>query len=492
MMNNSDTKLTHYLTKFHEKHGNLYDYSKIKSIKNAKTKIEIICKKHGSFMQTPDGHLRGGCPKCGRERTIHANKTDRNELLSTCRARFPHITYPETCSTIDNIATQLVELECEYHGSFKTTLYNHLKSKHGCPKCASEKGSETIRGSTEDFVKRAILVHGNVYDYSMVDYVNSSTPVKIICPVHGEFEILPQNHVSTYNKCGCRKCAVAGQRSFVEKELYDKVKQFVPDVVSSDREVIRPKELDMFLPTNKVAIEYDGLYWHSSGSQCNDRRIKAKHLDKTTLCEKQGIQLFHVFEGESIDKWMSVIRNAIGQSSKIYARKCDLVEVSYTDSVNFLNENHLQGACRSSIRIGLKYNGTLVALMTFGKSRYNNVDWELLRFCSILDHTIVGGASKLLNFFMKNYKGSIVSYANRRWSLGTLYDVLGFKRLRVSPPCYWYTKGSEIYHRSMFMKHKLAQKLDNFDPSLSESVNMYNHGYRRIWDSGHIVYILEN
>jgi hypothetical protein len=139
------------------------------------------------------------------------------------------------------------------------------------------------------------------------------------------------------------------------------------------------------IPDYGLAIEYDGLYWHSSGDVLTENRDY--HLEKTTKCEEKGLNLLHIFENEWQNQskqqiWKSIIRNKLGKSNKIYARKCEIREVSNKESVRFLENNHLQGSASASIRYGLYHNDALVALMTFGKSRFNkNIDWELIRYC---------------------------------------------------------------------------------------------------------------
>jgi len=129
--------------------------------------------------------------------------------------------------------------------------------------------------------------------------------------------------------------------------------------------------------------------------------------------------------------------------------------------------------------------------MTFAKSRFSKVhDYELMRFCNKLNWVVVGGASKLLSFFRKAYIGaSLVSYANKRWSNGHLYETLGFNLSHKAPPNYFYTKDClKLYSRNKFQKHKLEEQLDCFDPCISEYQNMLNNKYDRIWDCGNLVY----
>jgi hypothetical protein len=158
----------------------------------------------------------------------------------------------------------------------------------------------------------------------------------------------------------------------------------------------------------------------------------------------------------------------------------------------FLDNNHLQGNVNAAINIGLYYNDELVSIMTFIKSRYNKeVEYELLRFCNKLNTSVIGGASKLMSCFINTYKpNNIISYANRRWSQGNLYEKLGFTFTHNTLPNYFYYKNGDLESRVKYQKHKLKDKLEVFDDSLTESENMYNNGYRKIYDSGNKVYIL--
>lgn len=91
--------------------------------------------------------------------------------------------------------------------------------------------------------------------------------------------------------------------------------------------------------------------------------------------------------------------------------------------------------------------------MTFGKSRFNKkYDWELLRYCTLSNFNIIGGASKLLSYFKKNYGGSIITYADKRWSAGNLYKQLGFTQLKDSPPAYWYFFRKEKVFKNIISK----------------------------------------
>ena len=282
-------------------------------------------------------------------------------------------------------------------------------------------------------------------------------------------------------------------RSYQEKQILEFCQSLTSGVQSNTRQIITPLELDIYMPNHNLAIEYDGLFWHSSYSI--DTENKNYHLNKTKLCKEKGIQLLHIFENEWENPnkqkiWKSIIKNKLNKSSKIFARKCEIKEISFKDSQIFLNNNHLQGQCNSSINIGLYYNNELVSLMTFGKSRFNKkVDWELLRFCNKLNYSVVGAASRLFKNFLKGHTGSVISYADMRRSTGGLYRNLGFELSHESGPNYWYWKDGLLESRIQYQKHKLKNRLEKFDSGLTESENMYLNGYRKIFDCGNQVWV---
>ena len=292
-----------------------------------------------------------------------------------------------------------------------------------------------------------------------------------------------------YNVCTVCNPIGIGQTSKSELEIKNFISEiYNKEIKSNDRTVIK-KELDIYIPDSNLAIEFNGLYWHSELF-----KEKKYHLNKTKECQLKGVELIHVFE----DEWLytpqivkSIIKNRLGLiEEKIYTRKCEIKEVSNSDSKKFLNENHIQGGeCKNSVRVGLYYNNELISLMTFSKGRIalggKSDEWELVRFCNKINLNVIGSASKLFNFFLKNYKpNKIISYSDIRLFNGGLYDKLGFKKIHESVPNYWYVLENKRYHRFRFRKDVLVKK--GFDPSKTEKEIMFERGYNRIWDCGNI------
>ena len=256
-------------------------------------------------------------------------------------------------------------------------------------------------------------------------------------------------------------------------------------ILENTKLILNNLELDIYLPEKNLAIEYDGLFWHSELY-----RDKNYHLNKTELCEAKGIQLIHIFEDEWLYKSEIVksrIKGLLGLNERLYARKCEVKEVSYKDSKLFLEINHIQGDCISKYRYGLYYNNELVSLMTFGKSRFSK-EFELLRFCNKLNTNVVGGASRLFKYFLNNHSeiSEIISFADRRWSIGNMYEKLGFNLIQKTPPSYFYIIDNNRYNRFNFQKHKLIT--DENKANLTEHGIMLANDIFRIYDCGNLKY----
>ena len=312
--------------------------------------------------------------------------------------------------------------------------------------------------------------------------------------------IITQNYASSRIPI-CRKChpltISSGQSElieFIQANLNSN-----HNLVINTKDIITPYELDIYLPELKLAFEFNGDYWHSD--KC--RKDKTYHITKTRLCELKNIKLIHIWEYQwknpSLQrKIKNRIKYLLGKTERIYARNCTVKRIDTKAIVdNFLDENHLQGSINSKVNLGLYNKDQLVALMTFGKPRFNkNYQWELLRFAS--SKQVVGGASKLLKYFEKEYKpNSLISYANYAWGNGNLYQQLGFSFTELSDPSYVWVKTRDtyqyVYTRYQTQKYKLKDLLgkDNFDPNKSETDNMLDNGFLKLYDCGNLVFVKE-
>jgi G:T-mismatch repair DNA endonuclease (very short patch repair protein) len=282
----------------------------------------------------------------------------------------------------------------------------------------------------------------------------------------------------------------------MERELADFCRKF-GNIEEQTRQIIPPLELDVYFPEKRIAVELHGVYWHSE----EYKKDPQAHKRKMEFCKEKNVRLIQVFEDEWRDQKRIVqsrLKHILGHTPRmIYARQCEVRPLSSALSNKFLNKYHIQGGCNSPIRYGLFRKNRLVAVMTFAPSRKalggKNNEMELVRYCSLFNWTVMGGAGKMLKHFINQHNPkNIISFADCRWSDGALYFSLGFTLEKTCKVGYSYVADNKRINRIQFQKHKLQKKLPIFDPSLSESDNMRANGYYRIWDAGQLKFTLNN
>lgn len=480
------------IKRFVEIHGNEYDYSK--TVYNGyKGKVTITCSLHGDFEISAAKHLAGqGCPICRYIKSARTKRRSVDEAIAEMKMVHGDRYDYSLITDYKNTKTKL-PIICPEHGVFYQTFENHVRNKQGCPKCGLKLCGEHNRLSTEDFVEKARQVHGDKYDYSKTDYTLSQNNVTIICPEHGEFSQIARNHLMGQ---GCPKCFF--DKSGIERDILDFISSIigVDNVVENDRTILDGKEIDIFIPKHNLGFEINGLIWHSEKFEPNHNAL----LEKTKAAAAKGVHLIHIFEDDWNDKQHIVksrIKNALNTSDNIiYARKCEIKEVPYYESELFLNQYHIQGNCVSKYRYGLYYNNDLVAIMTFSKPRRNvsrsvlgnNLEFELTRFCTKANYNVVGGASKLFQYFVKKVNPeTVISYADRCWSEGKLYETIGFVKYNESKPSYSYVVNKRRVNRFNLRKDVLVKKY-GCDESMTEHEFCLSKSWYRIYDCGSLCY----
>lgn len=302
--------------------------------------------------------------------------------------------------------------------------------------------------------------------------------------------------------------AIRSTLSYTEAEVVEYLQQIKPNIVINrhNRKLIAPQEIDIYLPEYQLGIEINPTGTHNStyGVYGNDPKAPSYHKRKTELCDQQGIFLFHIFGYEwehKKDIIKSMLANLIqANTNRVYARKCEVREVENVEAIAFLNANHRQGVAYSKVRLGLYYQDELVSLMTFGMMRntlgrtVNMEDcWELARFASKLNTTVIGGADKLFKTFIRMYEPKqIRSFSDRAHTKGTLYAKLGFTEIQRSDANYvWvYKDTNKAYNRVHAQKHNLKHFLqdDTIDLNQTEKQIMEAHGFVQVFDSGTVTW----
>jgi hypothetical protein len=473
-------------------HCENYTFEKVNYV-NTSTKVILTCKEHGDFEISPLHLLAGqGCPKCRYIKSAAGRRRSIDEVITAARAvhgdKYDYSLITEYKN--DRISYPII---CPIHGVFYQAFNNHIKAKQGCPICGREKCDTDRQMTTEEFIEKATQVHEGFYDYSKTVYTYSKDKVTIICPKHGEFEQIARNHLFG---AGCPKCFK--EKSKVETELIEYLKEICTyEIVENDRIALDGKEIDAYIPELKIGFEMNGLIWHSEKfSGKND------NVEKTDICEEKGIRLIQIFEDEWNNKkyiCKQRIKSILGlENNRVYARECDIREVSKFETESFLNENHLQGYTHAKIRYGLYHNNELVSLMTFGCNRINvgaksvEGEYELIRFANKNGVVVTGGASKLFKHFVDEYKpNSIISYADRRWFNGKLYETLGFSFAGKTVPSYSYAINKKRVNRFNLRKDILVSKY-GCSPDMTEKQFCESKGWYRIYDCGCLKYIWKN
>lgn len=334
--------------------------------------------------------------------------------------------------------------------------------------------------------------YSKIYEQYNIKNVGDKT-VDILCDECGSMFTIKKQLLyerNNLNRTICVNCNPEGlgRRSSQETEIVRYLTENDIRVVQSKKIDSSKQEVDIYLPDYSLGIEFNGLYWHSEKF-----RDKDYHLRKTNDCAKNNISLIHIFEDEwkhKRDIVLSILNNRLNiNKNKIFARKCEVRLVPTKLSSEFLERNHIQGRVGSKVNIGLFYKDELVSLMTFGKGRLalnaNKDEWEMVRFCNKLNTTIVGGASKLFKYFLKEYNPTVVnSFSDIRYFDGKLYEGLGFKKHSTSKPNYWYVVNDKRLHRFNFTKSKLIR--EGFDSKKTEFEIMSERKILKIYDCGNI------
>ena len=369
----------------------------------------------------------------------------------------------------------------EFRNKVKNTSFGKWGVDHYSK---TEEFKSRVKGSRENLTK---LRYENLIgdNFIIINYNDSNFEI-----LHKEcnriFNINRDLLYTRYNLniCLCTKCLDINVGSNMELEIQDFLNSLNISYNKKDRSILNGKELDIYLPEYKLAIEINGVYWHSE-----IYLDKYYHIEKTIKCKEKGIQLLHIWEDDwkyKRDIVKSIILNKLNLiEDKIYARKCEIKPVGSKESNDFLEKNHIQGSCPSQVKLGLYYNNELVSLMTFGWRFTNSKrEYELIRFCNKINYNIVGASSKLFSYFLKVYNNidSIVSYSDISLFSGNLYQKLGFENIGLSNPNYFWVIEGVRKHRFNFNKRRLVKM--GYDKNKSESEILHEMGYYRVFSCG--------
>ena len=318
--------------------------------------------------------------------------------------------------------------------------------------------------------KNAILKMIDIKKYKLIEikYEIGNNLVKLECPKNHIFETTREfiyNRFRIKSEICCICNPISQLRSGSEISLSNFIKEkYKDDIVENDRNILKKFEIDIFLPKKNIGIEYNGLWYHSSEYRDNNY-----HFFKQKTAQQCNINLITVWEDDWIyknDIIKSVLLNRLNLiETRIYARKCNISILNNEETDIFLRENHLQGSCKSSIRIGLRMNDDIVCVATFNK---NNTEYILNRFCSKINISVIGGFSKILKYFINlKLTKQIITYSDNMIFDGNIYQHNGFILVNDSYPTY-----------TLLVNRKRTHRL-SIKSNINDYPKIYNSGLKK-------------
>ncbi len=343
-------------------------------------------------------------------------------------------------------------------------------------------------------IKNINSIKNNYIDYK-IEFSNDQHFTMIHNKCGNEFSVSKQI-AYLYNKKDkkdllCPYCFNKFKRSSPENDISNFLESLNLQIIKNHK--IDGKEIDILIPKYNIAVEFNGLYWHS-----DIFKDKYLHQEKYLKCKNNGIQLLTIFEDEWYSK-QQIIKNMLLHKlhhikDKIYARNTTISEIDNITYKNFLELNHIQGYIPSKFKYGLIYDNSLVGVLGLSRpnisSGYKNSSLlEIKRFAT--SKAIIGGFSKLLKHHLKSDNRTIITYSDLRYGNGNVYLNNGFSFEKMTEPNYFWTKGQYRIHRYNFTKHKLIEKYPQYK-DLTENEIMRILKYNKIYDCGANKFILKN
>ena len=467
---------------------------------NSGSKVDIICEQHGrstikagTILFNSEGRAQYGCNRCAGAGFGASRIMPFDKFVEQMQEKFGEGTVeylPEGYTGLNGNITYV----CPKHGKVTASAFHHTKTnaKLPCKLCAAERKFSESRVPFEQFLEKSRKIHGDRYDYVEGSYIAMSESASIVCKVHGEFAQRPSDHVTS--KAGCPKCAGSVSKGEIE------LKEFLEGTGLETSHQFRyagRREFDILVSSHNIAIEYDGILWHSTKFRDRETQLlKARHA------KELGVSLIRIFEDEWLNqkeqvKSLLLARFGIHSRERILARKCEVHEISNYEAKKFLETHHVQGWCHSGISFGLFSDKVCVAVMVFksnlsGRYQAGYGEYELARYAS--KGLVVGGAGKLLKYFIRAYSPHrIVSFSEKRLFSGKLYESLGFVREADVAPSYTYIHPGKCvrHHKSGFQLARLREKFPEVcGDGMTEEEICAAAGYFRCYDDGKVRWAL--
>lgn len=429
------------------------------------------------------------CKFCATARSVKALSISSSELVDRLVLKFGKNPYTIVKYTSMESPASLKCNSCEH--TFETNLayvFNKKTAQHYCPNCNKHGMHNT--NTYEDHLEGSGII-------ALAEFKSTKKKILHKClTCETIWDSLPRKDKLP---C-CPNCNKIKTVSKLEMELHAFIKSIYTGKILFNKKSIIPTnkrlELDIFIPDLKIAIEFNGLYWH------NEQRVgKTSHLEKLEACEASGIQLLQIFEDEWLLKQDIVktrIQNVLNTKhglAKLNAAKCKVREINKVEKKLFLERNHLEGNSKSAFNLAMFLKDEIVAVMAINTKEEKSL--EIVRFATDINFVIDGAFEHLLQHLLDNFEGfsRILLSVDRRWD-NSLYDFDNFEIAKINAPSFWYfdkntnSLNMPRYKPSAFTKEKIAYIFPEiYDEELSAFELMDKTSYRRIWDCGRKVLV---
>ena len=433
--------------------------------KNNSTKLEVRCP-NGHIFLTTWSYFNSGCRcmECYRERA--------GITIGIVKKGFEDANYTLLSEEYVNNRTRLRYIcENEHPGE---TDWEHFGRGGRCKKCADDRHRLTLEYATEKFKERGLELLEDTY-------IDRKTPMKFRCVKNHERSMTLS---SVVNGCGCKRCASGNRASKGEQEVSRFISSiYSGEVINNTRSVIPPLEVDIYLPEKKLAIEYNGLYWHSK------KQDKKADFNKFISLKEKGIRYIGIFEDEwvkrreFVEKYLTNVLGLSRPSFILRPQEISVERVSYREVRPLLDEHHYSGARAAKYYFGLVHEEKLIGCVLIAKPTRQQVDadWEIVRMCLDPKYKVHGMWSYISKHVLEDFfpGQKIVSFSDNRRDSGLVYRHMGFVEDDVIRPDYYWCKGIDRFHKSGLRKTDDEKKTGKTEVCLREA-----QGFTQIYDVG--------
>lgn len=497
---NLDEKTQWWISKFKAKFKDRFDYSKFQfSSDHLGT---FICKKHGEFTRDYSSFLERGCTDCNKDNYLVTSIVSKEIFVQRVLDKgYTNWIDLENCDYKSMVKP--LTLICKYHGPVTKSKAIYF-IENGCKQCHidSLRHNSPCSDTTESFIRKMEEAYPTQFDYSETLYTRSHEDVTVRCKKHN-YSITKKAY-TFLQSFPCNKC---NPKSLQEESIKD----YIESLIGSEVKSVRPywldgKELDIYIPYHKFAIEYNGSAYHHSTKGVStflDSSYKEPryHFNKWEACRNNDVILLSIYDfywKDPIkqDIYKSKIRHYLGFDTKVYARKCSIQEITNKSAYQMYEKNHIEGKgfpYKDSKSYGLYFNNLLVMACTVGllyNQSTKSFEYKLHRICTLKDYSVIGGVSKLTAFLI-NTVGKF-KYQITLSSGGS--TLKAFDNSEVTLRYFWVHLPTLKYHHRNYCQKHLLEKHFGF-PLLendTESSYMERLNYVKVYDNGICTLRIEN